>query len=236
MRSLVITLLVLLAVGSSWESIGDGREELPPYLDELDYLDRDLIVKGKISKLTLTISSFDRDNPVFDESLSEEQIEDIKTSCAVHLTRFDKKGNLTGHKLRRVSSWVVYKYNDSNKITQGGWENKRDGTLRLWEKTSADLLNIQTQHETRLKSKVRLDSPHEKTIVDICSSFDGVYLISSGEYKNGLPLKAKAKLLRHAEMIFKQGHESSHKELFIYFDYEFDNYVDLDWGKGKLVE
>ena len=67
-------------------------------------------------------------------------------------------------------------------------------------------------------------------------SFDGVYLINNGEYKNGLPLKAKAKLLRHAELIFKPGHQSSHKELFIYFDYEFDNYVDLDWRKGEIVE
>jgi len=227
---------MLFAAGSSWHSIGDEREELPPYLDALNYLDRELIVERKISKLTLTISSYDHDNTVFDESLSEEQIEDIKTSCAVHLTRFDKKGNLTGYKLKRVSSWVVYKYDDKNRILEGGWQDKRDRSLKVWPKDTEDLLNTQTLYEAQLGSKSRIDSHHERTIQDVCSSYDGIYTINEGTYENGLPQKAKARLIRNAGLIFKRKEFQSPKELFIYLDYEFDNYVDLNWEKGTLIE
>ncbi|MCW8880127.1 MAG: hypothetical protein OQJ89_03755 [Kangiellaceae bacterium] len=207
----------------------DGN--LPAVFNALNYLDREEIVSRKISQVTLTISLYDHDNPNFDESMSEEEIEDVVTSCFKLLNRFDMKGNLVGHTIQRVGSWVVYQYDDYNNITRFGWWNKSDGTLKLAAKDPKDLLDTQRQYEKDLSRKSQLLRPHESTIVDNCSSVDGIYLIHDGIFESGLPKQAKAKLLRNAKVMFKREEFRSPEMLYIYFEYEADNYLELNWGE-----
>lgn len=225
MKHLVLLIFALLTSNSA---IADKK--LPKHIDPLNYLNRKEIVKQKISQVSTTISFYDHDNPNFDKSMSEEEIENLMTSCFKQLVRFDKNGNIVGHTIQRIGSWVVYQYDEHNNITRFGWQDKGDGTLERADSKPKELLDTQLQYEEKLSSKVKFLTPHESTIVDSCSNVDGVYLIYDGVIESGLPKQAKAKLLSNAKLMFEREEFQSPEMLYIYFEYSYGNYVDLDWG------
>ena len=226
-----LLLLIPFAVNSEQSS-----ENLPDWFNELTYLNGEDIVERRISQVTLTISQFDRDNPNFDDSLSKEQIEDLKHTCIKRLKRFDNRGNLVGDTMIRTGSWVVYQYDNFNNLIQLAHQNKADGTLDIFENDPKSILDSELRHKALLKQKLSLIKPHERLIVDSCASIDGIYLVQGENSERGLPLKAKAKLIKNGNKVFNDKYYRSAETLYIYFEYEFDNYYELEWSPVGQTE
>jgi hypothetical protein len=186
-----------------------------PRAIELEYFDRETILKNKISAIHIK---------VFENKRGEDP-KDWGIPCPVYIYKFDDRGNIIEGGLARLGSKHGYQYDDNNKLKSWSWEDKSTGEIKIFTESdfeqgvyNKELAERESELKKMILTKINYREPHEKEIIDTCANIDAIYSIKLINEKHGLPVYFKA--IKNAELkTFPDNKLKSPDVLYLWYEY-----------------
>jgi hypothetical protein len=186
------------------------------YAQNLQFFDREMIVKHKIKEIWEQISNTEKGG-------------DDWMPCPNYYHLFDSKGNMVGEGMGRVPTTVGYKYNDKNEMVDIFWQDYR--TKKIEHYFSSDyedsvvfqeqLTETEERIISMLDSKESYSNHPKFKVSDSCAMINAEYILSVKDEKNGLPSFLKGNFKQELEGSPTPRKPVSPKQLYIYYVYEY---------------